>query len=445
MASDLLSIAKSGANTARLALEVTSQNITNASTEGYVRRTVDITEVASTGGIAPFHQLNLSGSTVTGLTRNADLFRQAEVRRTGADLARADAELGGLENIEIAVEQTGVYGSIVEVEAALQQLAADPVDPSLRAATVEAVRTMASNFNVAAENLDAAGTGIRFEASDGISQVNLLADELARVNLRLSRSADASSDQVALLDRRDLLLQQMSDEIGISARINADNTADVFVGGTAGPLLVSGGTAATLDMTTAANGTISFTLDGAPLVLDSGALAGRAQALDKLAEVRTDLDTLAADIAATLNTAQAGGVDLAGTAGTAILSGTGAADLALAFEDGALIATAPAGAAAGSRDQSNLQAMTGAMKTANLSGRMDALIFDISATIQGRQTMRETSANIASQAAIALQAQSGVDLDQEAVALIRFQQAFEASGRVMQAASDIFDTILGIR
>jgi len=34
---------------------------------------------------------------------------------------------------------------------------------------------------------------------------------------------------------------------------------------------------------------------------------------------------------------------------------------------------------------------------------------------------------------------------QEAVNLIRYQQAFEASGRVMQVASDLFDTILGIR
>ena len=44
-----------------------------------------------------------------------------------------------------------------------------------------------------------------------------------------------------------------------------------------------------------------------------------------------------------------------------------------------------------------------------------------------------------------LAAQAGVDLDEEAVNLVRFQQAFQASGRVMQVASDIFDSILGIR
>ena len=52
---------------------------------------------------------------------------------------------------------------------------------------------------------------------------------------------------------------------------------------------------------------------------------------------------------------------------------------------------------------------------------------------------------IASSARIALDEQAGVDLDQEAVNLVRFQQAFQASGKVMQVASDIFDTILAIR
>jgi hypothetical protein len=40
MSSDLLQIGKSGAIASRIALDVTAQNITNASTDGYVRRSV---------------------------------------------------------------------------------------------------------------------------------------------------------------------------------------------------------------------------------------------------------------------------------------------------------------------------------------------------------------------------------------------------------------------
>jgi len=142
---------------------------------------------------------------------------------------------------------------------------------------------------------------------------------------------------------------------------------------------------------------------------------------------------------------QAAGAALDGSPGQAMFSGNGAADIALGFEDGALIATAPAGAPPASRDASNLAALRGALGSGDPAGATDALIFDISSTVAGRSVTRDALESIAGTARIALQAQAGVDLDQEAVNLIRYQQAFQASGRVMQVASDLFDTLLGIR
>ena len=210
MASDLLSIGKSGARVARAALEVTSNNIANASTEGYVRRSVAVSEVANGVSLTTPSAINLSGARITGIVRNADTFRQSEVRRTGSDAARATAEVQGLENVEAALEQTGVYDSIVSFEGSLKQLLSDPTDGSLRAQVVEDGRTLAQTFNTAAQSLDSAAKGLQFEAQDGVDQINTTAGELARVNLRLMRSADSSSDHSALLDQRDALLQKLS-------------------------------------------------------------------------------------------------------------------------------------------------------------------------------------------------------------------------------------------
>lgn len=44
----------------------------------------------------------------------------------------------------------------------------------------------------------------------------------------------------------------------------------------------------------------------------------------------------------------------------------------------------------------------------------------------------------------AQQAQSGVNLDEEAANLLRYQQAYQAAGKVMQIASSLFDTLLTI-
>ncbi|GGB93482.1 hypothetical protein GCM10011494_09870 [Novosphingobium endophyticum] len=445
MGADLISIAKSGAAAARAALDLTAQNISNASSEGYVRRTLTVSELAANSGAASPTAINLAGVRITGVTRNADVFRQAEVRRTGADAARASAEVQGLENIEAAVEQTGVYNSIVAFEASLQQLVSDPTDGSLRAAVLEQGRTMAQTFNVAASSLDAVGEGLRFEAQDGVDEVNRVAGELARVNLRLSRASDASSDQTTLLDQRDSLLEQLSKHVNVTATYNQDKTVSVTIGGTAGQTLVAGGTASTLAMATAADGTISFTLDGSAATISSGGLAGRGQALTQLADTRSQLDALAANIVSVVNAAQANGVDLAGNAGQALFSGTGAADIAMIATGASAIATAPSGAAAGSRDPSSLSALRAALTAADPAGTMNTLLFTVSSAVAGRTVTRDALSSIASTARIALQAQAGVDLDEEAVNLVRYQQAFQANGRVMQVASDIFDSILGIR
>ena len=334
---------------------------------------------------------------------------------------------------------------MVKFEGALQQLVGDPTSDSLRASVIEDARTLVGTFNIASNALDSVGNGLRFEATDGVSQVNTLAAQLGQVNLRLARASDASSDQTALLDQRDSLLQQLSTFTDVSTTIATDNTVSVRLGGTGGPLLVQGGTAQTLGMTTAANGTVSFDVGGTAVALVGGSLAGKGQALTKLAAVHTSLDTIAKSVIDTVNAAQTAGVTLTGGAGQPMFGGTTAATMSLALTSGAGIATAPAGAAANSRDPSNLNALRTALGNSDPAGAVDGLLFDISGTVAGRKVTRDALQTIANTAAVSLQAQAGVDLDQEAVNLVRFQQAFQASGKVMQTAKDIFDTLLAIR
>src|SRR5690606_9650301 len=139
-----------------------------------------------------------------------------------------------------------------------------------------------------------------------------MAAELSRVNLRLVRASSASSDQTTLLDQRDSLLQKLSEYVDVSTSIAPDQTVSVRIAGASGPQLVAGGSAATFGLATAADGTISFTLDGSAVTPSSGALTGKAQALQKLGEIRSDLDTIATDVISALNAAQANGVALDG-------------------------------------------------------------------------------------------------------------------------------------
>ena len=51
-------------------------------------------------------------------------------------------------------------------------------------------------------------------------------------------------------------------------------------------------------------------------------------------------------------------------------------------------------------------------------------------------------AKILDQANTAMQSESGVNLDEEATNLLRYQQAYQAAGKMMQIASQLFSTLL---
>ncbi len=445
MPSDLLSIAYSGARVARSALDVTAQNIANASTEGYVRRTITSEEVAFAGGPGQEGKVTFSGAWVEGITRNADPFRQAEVRRTAGDLQRANVELSGLRDIENAIENSGVFDAMVDFEAGLQQLSADAVDPARRAVVVAASEALASSFNIAASNLSATAQGLQVEADALTSEVNTLGAELTRVNLKLIRSGGRAGDQSALLDERDRLLEGLASITSITTQFQATGSVNVSLGTSPGSSFVQAGNVGTFTATFAADGTPSFAVDGAAIDPGAGRLAGSALALSEVAAVRSRLDAMAANLADTVNNAQAAGVALDGSAGQPIFSGTTAATISVAISSGEAIATAPAGAGAGSRDSSNLAALRQSLTSLDPAQQVSNLLLDVSSKVAGRDITQSALETIATSARSALQEQAGVDLDQEAANLIRYQQAFQASGRAMQVASEIFDTLLGIR
>ncbi|HET7776430.1 MAG TPA: flagellar hook-associated protein FlgK [Azospira sp.] len=61
------------------------------------------------------------------------------------------------------------------------------------------------------------------------------------------------------------------------------------------------------------------------------------------------------------------------------------------------------------------------------------------------QVTRDAQQALADQGIAAREAQSGVNLDEEAANLLKFQQAYQASAKMISIASDLFNTILAIR
>ncbi|MGJ9418179.1 flagellar hook-associated protein FlgK [Massilia sp. CMS3.1] len=106
---------------------------------------------------------------------------------------------------------------------------------------------------------------------------------------------------------------------------------------------------------------------------------------------------------------------------------------------------------AGSADTRNIQAL-GALQTKNIFNGGSATYqsaFAQTVSAVGNKT-REVQVNASAGQALLKQVSgaasdvSGVNLDEEATNLLKYQQAYQAAGKVMQIANTIFDTLLSI-
>lgn len=442
MGANMIAIASSGLMAARAAMEVTSQNIANASTEGYVRRSVSLSELSANNLRSSYGEVSQLGVQVSAINRNVSTFDQGEVRRTTSDASRADALVDGLTQLSDTADNSGVFDAITTFQSALSQMTTSPANSSLRANVVEAARTMAQSFNAASTGLRAALSGMQDGVSNGVKSLNDLATSLAQLNTRISGDTDPAHNSAGLLDQRDAILQKMSAITNMTATINADNTATVQLGSGPGTVLVDHNTANTLSSTTGSDGNVTFAMGSTAFTPTGGSLAGQQQAISAGVTALSGLDTIANAMINTMNNGQGNGVDLTGATGSPMFSGSGAAGMTMVLTNANQLAAASAGSSANSQNGSNLSAMISSLSSANVSGQMNDYLFGLSSAVSGNTTMRDAFDSIASNAKTALAGASGVNLDTEAANLLQYQQAYQASGKVIQIASTLFDQLL---
>ena len=446
MPTAIFTIGRSGLTASRRSLELTAQNIANATNPDYTRRTLTQGELVMTGSIGTNAADSLGGVRPGVVKRAESALVQRQARDASSALAAAEAEFFALREAESALETSGLFTGIVDFEAALTKLQSNPTESALRLSAVEAGRKLASNFRVANGTLANARSLVQGEASAEVLTVNELAKELAEINADLVGAREGTAGRAALLDARDKALRGLAEQFGIQSTINANGTADVTLAGTPPVALVTGATAQAVSVTFAANGTANFAVGATTFVPSGGAMAGRASALADMANVQTGLDGIATSVIAIANAAQAAGVGLDGNPGQPLFAGTGAANITVVLASANGLATAPAGAPAGSSNAANLTALITALSApTGPTAAADTLLLGLSSRVSALETRSEGLAIVSASAEEELLRETGVDLDTEAANLIRVQQAFEANSRVIQVAAELFDTILGLR
>lgn len=444
--SDLLSIAASGLRAYQTALTTTSENIANSGTAGYVRRTATVREIAAVSTMNN-GTLNGMGVAVTGVARAGDMFRSAEVRSASADLAKTEAGATWLQRIEDSITGNKLGDRITAFFNSAKAVAADPSSLAPRAAMLEAASSVAGAFAATGASLRAAAADLDGTATAAVGQLNSISAALAKVNDGLGRVTPGTSNAAALLDQRDQLLDQMSALTDVSVSFDGLGRTVVKGGNDNGPVLVEGKTAYPVSYARNDEGAVSFAVhraDTFALTPGGGALAGMAEGAQRIADAIAQVDSVAKNFAEGVNAVQAGGRDLDGNAGAALFTiGDPASQLSVALSDARVIAAASVGG--GARDNSNLTVLEGLRGT----GKFETGITDLTAAnanaLSSRQSVAQAQTAIRDAAVSSRDEVSGVNIDEEAVDLMRFQQAYMASSRVIQTARDTLQAIFDIR
>ncbi|WP_336269468.1 flagellar hook-associated protein FlgK [Vreelandella arctica] len=93
----------------------------------------------------------------------------------------------------------------------------------------------------------------------------------------------------------------------------------------------------------------------------------------------------------------------------------------------------------------NLQSEVTVGASATFSGAYGTMVSDVGNRTNITQVNLDARQGLTDQLRAVQQSESGVNLDEEAANLIRYQQFYQANARVIDTASSLFDTILGLR
>ncbi|MHB1215912.1 MAG: flagellar hook-associated protein FlgK [Thiobacillus sp.] len=85
-----------------------------------------------------------------------------------------------------------------------------------------------------------------------------------------------------------------------------------------------------------------------------------------------------------------------------------------------------------------------AMGDTTYQGAYSQLVSEIGNKSRELDVTSSAAGSLLSEATVSLQNESGVNLDEEASNLLRYQQAYQAAGKVMQIASQMFDVLLSL-
>ncbi len=325
--SDVFGISVTALQAFQQAINVTSNNIANASTPGYDDESINLSEaIPQVDGSATIG----SGVAVTGITRAYSQAATNQLNTSQSTLGQLTALQSYTSQIDNLVGTTGggLSTALTSYYSAWSNVANDPTSTASRQALLSAAQGVATSLQNTASQLNTLSSNVNTSISADVTQINSLASTISSLNQQILVTQGESGGQAPneLLDQRDQAISTLSGLVGVTTTTSTDGSLNVFIGN-GQPLVVDAVVtqlktvpdqynASQLDVTSASAGgnSIDSELTSGDL---GGQLAARTQAINP---ALNQLGQIATAISTSANTQQSAGVDLSGAIGTAIFS-----------------------------------------------------------------------------------------------------------------------------
>lgn len=476
-----LANALSGLTAVARGAEVVSSNVSNALTEGYGRREIELgaRNVAGSG----------SGVRVLAVNRAVDPYILGERRIADAEFANQDTRAQFRQKLQNILGQPDDPGSLTgrfsSFDAALIEAASRPDSVTRLDASANDARALADRLNFASDSIQ----GLRMEADQAIKvQVDRLNTGLAQVqdlNIRIRANAASGREINTMLDQRQILVDELAQIVPM--RVAQREGGQIALYTTGGSILLDGPPAditfaaagvITPDMTAASGALGNILVNGNPVTgvpggrLAGGSLGAAFEARDVAAvAAQADLDAIARDLierfaSPTIDpTLMPGDPGLFTDAGTAFVA-TDEIGIAGRIRLNALVDPTQGGDSWRMRDglgapspgnvgdPTLLYALSDALTTSRIpasgsfsgasksaSGLAGEFISKLNAQLvsaQGERTFSLAQRDVLK----SVELQNGVDSDEEMQKLLLLEQAYAANAKVVSSADEMLQQLL---
>ncbi|MHC4106679.1 MAG: flagellar hook-associated protein FlgK, partial [Planctomycetota bacterium] len=292
-----LQVGRSALVASQAALQVAGSNMANAATKGYHRRTVHLApmrdEIAGRG-----HYVG-RGVELVAIRREVDTALQARLRDAMSEEHGAIVDqrfLAMIETLQHELSGDDVSSQLSAFFNAFSELANNPEDHAVRAVVIQQGQALAgrisglrSDYNVVIKEIDRT-------IGSTLSEINDLLGQLEVVTQQIAESRTGVDESSALLDQRDILIDELSKHLDVTAIEQESGNVDLLVGSV--PIFLAGKSRGVELRTQSVGNQVELSIrvaeDGTEIQVSSGALAGLLrQREDTVQPAIDDLDELA--------------------------------------------------------------------------------------------------------------------------------------------------------